>query len=199
MRHDQVLRHGQPGHANSEHRGNISQEGDREPSQHCRVSRITHEHFEEDGDSRKRGNEQELRSVNEKSQRRRHGSEIGADIDDVGNEEQPDQRVNQQRRIMAAHIAGEALAGNAANLRADHLNCAHQRIGEQERPGQGVAELRASLRIGGYATGIVVRGAGDEAGPHNVGELRPVRLFDLIGGGSNIHLKDSAALWRFPQ
>ena len=100
---------------------------------------------------------------------------------------------------MAAHIAGEAPAGNAANLRTDHLNCAHQRISEQERPGQGVAELGASLRIGGYAAGIVVRGAGDEAGAHDVGEFRPVGLFDLIGGGPDIHLKDSAALWRFLQ
>ena len=140
--------------------------------------------------SRKRGNEQKLRSVDEKSQRRGHGSEVGADIDDVGNEKQPDQRVNEERWIMAAHIAGEALAGNAANLRTDHLNCAHQRVGEQERPSQGVAELRTRLRIGGYAAGIVVRRAGDEAGTHDVGELRPVRLLDLIGGRSNIHLKD---------
>ena len=82
---------------------------------------------------------------------------------------------------MAAHIAGEALTRNAPNLRADHLDRAHQRIGEQEGPAQGVAKLGASLRIGGYAAGIVVRGAGDEAGAHDIGELRPVRLFDLVG------------------
>ena len=98
---------------------------------------------------------------------------------------------------MAAHIAGEALAGNAANLRTDHLNCAHQRVGKQERPSQGVAELGARLRIGGYATWIVVRGAGDEAGAHDISELRPVRLFDLVGGWSNIHLKDPSPFGRF--
>jgi hypothetical protein len=98
---------------------------------------------------------------------------------------------------MAAHIAGEALSGNPANLCADHLYCAHKRVGKQERPSQGVAELGASLRIGGYATGIVVRGPGDEARTHDVGELRPVRLFDLVGGWSNIHLKDSAPFERF--
>jgi|ERR1700733_15672961 hypothetical protein len=100
---------------------------------------------------------------------------------------------------MAAHIAREALAGNPANLRADHLNCAHKRVGKQERPSQGVAELGASLRIGGYATWIIIRGPGDEAGAHDVGEFWPVRLFDLVRGRSNIHLKDPAAIWAFLQ
>src|SRR5271156_1000436 len=98
---------------------------------------------------------------------------------------------------MAAHIGDEALTGNAANLCADHLDCAHERVGKQERPSQGVAELGASLRVGGYATWIVVRGPGDEAGAHDIIELRPVRLFDLVGGWSNIHLKDSAPFERF--
>jgi len=90
---------------------------------------------------------------------------------------------------MAAHIAGEAITSNAANLRANHLNCAHERVGKQERPSQGVAELGARLRIGGYATWIVVRGPGDEAWAHDVSEFRPVRLFDLVGGWSNIHFE----------
>ena len=29
---------------------------------------------------------------------------------------------------------------------------------------------------------VVVRRAGDEPWPHNIGELWPVRLFDLVGG-----------------
>jgi hypothetical protein len=39
---------------------------------------------------------------------------------------------------VAAHIAAEAPTGNAANLRANHLDCAHERVGKQERPSQGV-------------------------------------------------------------
>ena len=97
---------------------------------------------------------------------------------------------------MAAHVAGEPLARNATHLRADHLDCAHERIGEQECPTQGIAELRASLRIGGYAAGIVVRRPCDEAGAHDIGELRPVRLLDLVGVGSNIHLRDFCRLAR---
>ena len=91
---------------------------------------------------------------------------------------------------MAAHVAGEALARNATHLRADHLDRAHERIGEQECPTQRVPELRARLRIGSYAAGIVVRGARDQAGAHDIGEFRPIRLFDLVGVGSNIHLRD---------
>jgi hypothetical protein len=53
------------------------------------------------------------------------------------------------------------VACNTANLRADHLDRAHERIGEHERPPQGIAELRAGPGIGGYAAGIIVRGAGD--------------------------------------
>jgi hypothetical protein len=34
---------------------------------------------------------------------------------------------------MAAHIARQAMACDAANLRADHLDRAHERIGEHER------------------------------------------------------------------
>ena len=82
--------------------------------------------------------------------------------------------------MVAAHISCEALTSNAPNLRADHLDRAHQRIGEEEGPCQGVAKLGASLRIGGYAAGIVVRRTGDEAGTHDIGELRALRLFDLV-------------------
>jgi hypothetical protein len=66
---------------------------------------------------------------------------------------------------MAAHIARQAMACDAANLRADHLDRAHERIGEHERPPEGIAELRAGLGIGGHAAGIVVRSASDKAGP----------------------------------
>ena len=88
---------------------------------------------------------------------------------------------------MATHISGQAFARNAPHLRADHLDCAHERIGEQKGPAQGVPELCAGLRIGGYAAGIVVRRARDETRPHYMGELWPVRLFDLVGGSANSH------------
>jgi hypothetical protein len=48
---------------------------------------------------------------------------------------------------MAAHIAREALTGNPANLRADHLNCAHKRVGKQERPSQRVADVGSHFGV----------------------------------------------------
>ena len=53
--------------------------------------------------------------------------------------------------------------------------------GAHPRPFVELGSLGASLRTGGYAAGIVVRGAPDQAGANDIGELRPVRLFDLIG------------------
>ena len=41
---------------------------------------------------------------------RSHRSKICPDIYDIGDEEQRDQRINDRRRVMAAHIAGESLA-----------------------------------------------------------------------------------------
>ena len=52
---------------------------------------------------------QELRSADRELARRGHGAEIGTDIDDVGHEKQHDQRINEQRWVMSAHVAGEAL------------------------------------------------------------------------------------------
>jgi hypothetical protein len=46
----------------------------------------------------------------------------------------------------------------------------------------------------GYAAGIVVRRTRDEAGAHDIRQLRPIRLFDLVGVGSNIHLRDFCRL-----
>ena len=116
-------------------------------------------------------------------------SEISPDIDDVSNEEERNKGVDDERRIMTAHIAGETFSGHATYLRADYLDRAHQRVGKQQRPSQGVAELCAGVRKGGHSARIVVRRARDKARPHDIGELRPIRLFDLVRGGANIHLR----------
>ena len=79
-------------------------------------------------------------------------------------------------------FAGESLAGHASDLGADHLDRAHQRVGEEQRPDQAEAELSSRLRIGCDSTRVVVGSAGDEAGAEDVGKTRPIGLFDLIGG-----------------
>ena len=134
----------------------------------------------------KAGDVEQRRPVDQQLQRRRHRAEVGADVDRVGDDQQTDQRIEQRRRIVAAHVAGEPAAGHAADLRADLLDRAHQRIGEQQRPAEAVAELRAGLGIGGDAAGIVVGGAGDQAGAEHVDELGPFRLLNVF---SQIDLK----------
>ena len=83
--------------------------------------------------------------------------------------------------IMPPHVAGEAVTGDPADLCADKLDGAHQRIGQQQRPSHGVAELGAGLGIGGDAAGVVVRGTRDQSRAHDVAQLWPSRLFDHVG------------------
>ena len=81
---------------------------------------------------------------------------------------------------MPAHVAGETSARNSADLRADHLNRAHQRIGEKKRPTEAVTELRARLRIGRNSARIVVRRPRDETRTQHIAKLWPLWLFKLV-------------------
>ena len=115
-------------------------------------------------------------------------SEISPDIDHVGDEEESDQRIDDAPGSGGAYCPAKPLPVTRPTC-ALIIWIAHMsRIGEQERPTQGVAKLRAGLRIGGYAAGIVVRRTGDEAGTHDIGELRALRLFDLVGRGPEYSL-----------
>ena len=81
---------------------------------------------------------------------------------------------------MAPHVSCQTSPRYPPDLGADHLNGAHQRVGQQQRPAEGVAELRARLRIGGDAAWIVVRSSGDKSWPHDIGQLRSFRLLILV-------------------
>ena len=105
-----------------------------------------------------------------------HGTQVGADIDRVGDEQQPDEKESQPGGVMAAKVAGEPVAGGAADPRADHLHGRHQRVGEDHRPAEAVAELRTGLAVGRDATGIVVGCAGDQARSEDVFKAKLVRL-----------------------
>ena len=47
MRHDKVERDRPPGHADDKHRGDIGEQGKREPAQHGSITRVAHENFHE--------------------------------------------------------------------------------------------------------------------------------------------------------
>jgi hypothetical protein len=77
---------------------------------------------------------------------------------------------------MLPHVAGKTPAGGSAHPGADRLHRGHQRIGEEHRPGERVAELGASLGIGSYPTGIIVGCAGYQAGAKDAKQPRLGRL-----------------------
>ena len=82
---------------------------------------------------------------------------------------------DRRSRTMLAQIAGKTPPRGAANPGTYHLNRSHQRIGEQQRPGQGVAELRSGLRVGRDPAGIVIRGPGDQTGAQHAEQSRLCR------------------------
>jgi len=63
---------------------------------------------------------------------------------------------------MRSQISCDSVAGGPSNSRTDRLDHYHQWVGQQQSPTQAKAELSASLCISGNATGIVVRGPGDQ-------------------------------------
>jgi hypothetical protein len=91
--------------------------------------------------------------------------------------------VDDQSRIVADEVAGDAAAGHPPDPGGNFLDGGHEREGHDERPAEPVPELRADLGIGCNAGGIVVGGAGDEPRPHDLDELGPLRLFHLVGRG----------------
>jgi hypothetical protein len=114
------------------------------------------------------------RPTDEQAQRFAHRSEVGPEIDDIGNQKHSDDPPQQPCWIVGADIAGDPLAGYPADARADLLNRGHQRIAEQHDPGHTVAKLGADLRIGRNPARIIVGGASDQTRAEE-GEKPPSR------------------------
>jgi hypothetical protein len=64
---------------------------------------------------------------------------------------------------VAADVARNSDTCHPADPRTDFLDPRHQRIAEQHRPQHRESELRANLRVGRDAAGIVVGSAGYDA------------------------------------
>ena len=94
-----------------------------------------------------------------------HRSDVGGDIDRVGENQQavPSQALSTRRNFLG--VRSNALAGDLADFGADQLNGDHERRRKKHRPQQAETELRAGLRIGGYAGRVVVSGPVTKPGP----------------------------------
>jgi hypothetical protein len=89
-------------------------------------------------------------------------TEVGADVDRVGDEEGEDADPDQPGRKLPAQRDSEAHPGLERDAGAQLLHGGHQREGEEGGPEQPIAELAAHLRIGPDATGVVIAGACDQ-------------------------------------
>ena len=86
----------------------------------------------------------------------------------VGQVRDHQQRHHEERRAQAELLAdqvGEALARDRAHARAHLLRHDQQQRDRQQRPQRQVAVVRARLRVGEDAAGVVVDDGGDEARP----------------------------------
>src|SRR5215207_4311775 len=92
-----------------------------------------------------------------------HCGKVGSYVDRVCDKQEADKDEHEGLWKDIADIFGKAAPGNSPNLRADELDCRHQRIRQRHRPKHIEAELRTRLGIGGNAAWIVIRGASDEA------------------------------------
>ena len=101
MRNDKMEGDRSPWHANDEHRRDISEEREREPPQHGSIIRVAHEHFQERDENGERPHIEPLRAGQNELQSCAHRSQIGADVDDIGYDEQAHQRIEQKWGIAA--------------------------------------------------------------------------------------------------
>ena len=163
IRHEGAIEDQPPGHVHHERDGHIGEQHEAGPFQDGDIALVAGEHLEQHAADREADGIEADRAADQQLQRRGHRAEIGAEIDDIRHEQQPDDRAQQPGRVMRADVAGNALAGHPAHARADLLDRRHQREAEQHHPAQRVAELRARLRVGGDPARIVVGGAGDQS------------------------------------
>ena len=75
-----------------------------------------------------------------------------------------------QAELFADQI-GEAFAGDRAHARGHFLHHDQRDGGRDQRPQQRVAELRARLRVGEDAAGVVIDVGGDESRPQDGKEV----------------------------
>ena len=93
----------------------------------------------------------------------RDAGELGDDVAEVDDDEQDHHDEGHAEAELFADEVAEAFAGDDAHAGA-HLLHDDEREGDGDhRPEEGVAELRASLRVGEDAAGVVVDVGRDEA------------------------------------
>lgn len=147
-----------------EDQGHVSEQHHRQPFQEGRIFAVGNEELEQQRDDREADREDMPAAASNQLGGVAHRGKVGADIDRIGDEQEPDQHHHDPSRHDLAQVPGEPVSRHAADPRADQLHRAHQRIGQHHRPQQHRAERRAGLRICGDTARIVVGRSGDQPG-----------------------------------
>ncbi len=180
LRPDHAVEHRAPGHMHHQGHGDIGEQGNGQPLQHRDVARVAGEHLQQGRHDAEQDHIEQGRSADHQLQGGAHGAQVRAEVDDVGHYQQGDQGIEHRHRVVLLEVAGDAPAGDTADAGADLLDGAHQGPAEQQGPAHLIAELGAGLAVGGDAAGIVVRGPGDQAGPHDLEQGGLFGLLDVI-------------------
>ena len=110
-----------------------------------------------------------------------HASQIGADVDHVGNDQQRAGPPQHRARVPGAHHSREAFARHHPQPCTHQLHGHHERKGKQCDPERRIAKCCAGDRIRGDTGGVVIRRASDEPG---------AKL-----GKESFHPRRNAGLW----
>jgi hypothetical protein len=94
-----------------------------------------------------------------------HGREIRRNIDRIRHEQENNRAVEQPCGIVTSNIGRQPVAADPTNSGADDLNGNHQRICQQDRPQDVIAERCACLRIRSDAARVIVGRSGNQTGP----------------------------------
>ena len=97
-----------------------------------------------------------------------HSSEVGADIDRVGAEDENDAQAHQDGGKLAAQRGTETDPGLQSDPGTGFLDGNHQREGEDRKPERAEPELAPRLRVGPDSGRVVVGGTGDQTGAEQV-------------------------------
>ena len=145
-------------------RGNVGEKGKGEPFQVRDVFSVWQRDLQDERHASQRQHVSPERPRQKQFGRCGHRADIGAEIENIREQQKRNHQIEDRRRKMPPHVGRNSLPRHATDAGADLLNDAHQRVGEQGDPQHAESESRAGLRIRGYPARIVIGCARDEAG-----------------------------------
>jgi hypothetical protein len=156
MRNEGAREGRSPRYVRCEHDGHIRKQRQRRPFEHRGVACVADKCFEQDTSDAEEDGIKVLGATGQQAQRRAHGAEVRAEINDIGDDEQKYDGAQKPHRVVASQVLRDAVTRDATDPGADRLDHGHQRKAKQHGPGEAVAELGAHLTVSGDSAWIIV-------------------------------------------